>query len=545
MSRFQQSVSVILTIGLFCVGLFAQTTNSQDRVNDREITNINRQLAVKLDDFRNSLNYDINQGNVNQNDEKQINDYFRSLKNNFRDFQENFNNQRDSAADVIKVLDSAKNVNDYISRLRISAYPLNDWKAIRNLCDKLSLNYYLTWSWKDGLRENRNNSNANVSDSGLTGTYKLDVSRSEDINEIANQAMSNSTAQNRDEARQDLVEKLESPDQLTIDLQNNQVILASTLTDQVTVSTNGTVRTENLPDGSTLNIRASLRGEELTVSTVGGTNDYSVIFTPIDNGQALKVTRRVTTDYLSQTVFAESIFTKTDAVARFDIYDNSNVNSTNTGINNPNNYPNNNPSNNGGNNNPTRTTGNNPPVVSQSRTGQFIVPSGTIITGLLENLITTKVSQNNDRFKLRVQAPSQFRGAVIEGYISGINRSGKVTGRSSLTLNFETIILPNGQAYDFAGFLQSITDPNGKTVKVDTEGNAKGDDQSKTTAIRSGIGAGLGAIIGAIASGGKGAAIGAIIGGGAGAGSVIVQGNQDLEIKEGSSISIQSSSPNR
>ena len=80
MSKFQQSVSVILTIGLFCVGLFAQTTNSQDRVNDREITNINRQLAVKLDDFRNSLNYDINQGNVNQNDEKQINDYFRSLK---------------------------------------------------------------------------------------------------------------------------------------------------------------------------------------------------------------------------------------------------------------------------------------------------------------------------------------------------------------------------------------------------------------------------------------------------------------------------------
>ena len=545
MSRFQQSVSVILTIGLFCVGLFAQTTNSQDRVNDREITNINRQLAVKLDDFRNSLNYDINQGNVNQNDEKQINDYFRSLKNNFRDFQENFNNQRDSAADVIKVLDSAKNVNDYISRLRISAYPQNDWKAIRNLCDKLSLNYYLTWSWKDGLRENRNNSNANVSDSGLTGTYKLDVSRSEDINEIANQAMSNSTAQNRDEARQDLVEKLESPEQLTIDLQNNQVILASTLTDQVTVSTNGTVRTENLPDGSTLNIRASLRGEELTVSTVGGTNDYSVIFTPIDNGQSLKVTRRVTTDYLSQTVFAESIFTKTDAVARFDIYDNSNVNSTNTGVNNPNNYPNNNPSNNGGNNNPTRTTGNNPPVVSQSRTGQFIVPSGTIITGLLDNLITTKVSQNNDRFKLRVQSPSQFRGAVIEGYISGINRSGKVTGRSSLTLNFETIILPNGQAYDFAGFLQSITDPSGKTVKVDTEGNAKGDDQSKTTAIRSGIGAGLGAIIGAIASGGKGAAIGAIIGGGAGAGSVIVQGNQDLEIKEGSSISIQSSSPNR
>jgi hypothetical protein len=540
MSRFQQSVSAILTIGLLCIGLFAQT-NNQDRVNDREISSINRQMAVKLDDFRNSLNYEINQGNVNQNDEKQ---------NSFRNFQENFNSQRDSADDVVRVLDAAKNVNDYISRLRISAYPLNDWKAIRNLCDKLSLNYYLTWSWKDGLRENRTpNSNADLSNSGLTGTYQLDVSRSEDINEIANQAINTSTtAQNRDEARQDLIEKLESPEQLTIELQNNQVILASTLTDQITVSTNGSVRTENLPDGSTLNIRANLRGEELVVSTVGGNNDYTVTFTPIDNGQALKVTRRVTTDYLSQTVFAESIFTKTEAVAKFDIYDNPNGNPSNTGGNPPNNYPTNtgnNQPNNSGNNNPPRTTGNTPPVVTQNRTGQFIVPSGTIITGLLENYITTKVSQNNDRFKIRVQGPTQFRGAVVEGYITGINRSGKVTGRSSLTLNFETIIMPNGQTYDFAGFLQSVTDPTGKTVKVDTEGNAKGDDQSKTTAIRSGIGAGVGAIIGAIAGGGKGAAIGAIIGGGAGAGSVIAQGKEDLELKEGTSISIQSSSPNR
>ncbi len=93
--------------------------------------------------------------------------------------------------------------------------------------------------------------------------------------------------------------------------------------------------------------------------------------------------------------------------------------------------------------------------------------------------------------------------------------------------------------------VQSVTDENGKTVKVDTEGTAKGDSQTKETVKRGGIGAGVGAIIGAIAGGGKGAAIGAILGGGAGAGSVVLQGKDDLQLKAGSSVTVQASAPNR
>ena len=52
-------------------------------------------------------------------------------------------------------------------------------------------------------------------------------------------------------------------------------------------------------------------------------------------------------------------------------------------------------------------------------------------------------------------------------------------------------------------------------------------------------------LIGAIAGGAKGAAIGAVIGGGAGAGSVVLQGKDDLRIKAGSQITVQSSSPLR
>ena len=88
---------------------------------------------------------------------------------------------------------------------------------------------------------------------------------------------------------------------------------------------------------------------------------------------------------------------------------------------------------------------------------------------------------------MTVQAPNEYRGAIVEGYLSGINRSGKITGRSQITFNFERIKLANGQTYDFAGFLQSVTDENGKTVKVDSEGTAQGKDQTKETVTRSGI----------------------------------------------------------
>jgi hypothetical protein len=524
MNRHRNVFSAILTFGLIFFASLAQVSAQRTQVNEREVRNILRQLTVKLDDFQYNLDYELRQNSAaNQTDEEDLRNSLDELQTGVNNFQNKFTRRRDSQTDVSQLLSSAETVTDNLSRLRISQKLQRDWTSTRQLLDQLANNYGV----RGGDSNNDNNSqlpdnqyptqttrNNNFS-YGLTGTYQLDVSRSENARDVAERAITNNTStQNRDEARRDLEEKLEAPERLAIDVKGNQVTLASTLASQVTVTADGRDRTETLADGRTLRIRTTLRGQELTVSSVGGSNDYTVTFTSIENGKSLKVTRRVTTDYLNQTVFAESVYTKTDATARYDIY-NTNTNTTL------------------------------PPTTTQGRTGEFIVPNGTIIVGNLENDITTKVSQNNDRFRMTVSAPNQFRGAVIEGYISGINRSGKVSGRSQITFNFERIIMPDGKTYDFAGFLQSVTDANGKTVKIDTEGAAKGDSQTKETVKRGSIGAGLGAIIGAIAGGGKGAAIGAIIGGGAGAGSVYAQGRDDLELKAGSSITVQASSPIR
>ena len=122
-----------------------------------------------------------------------------------------------------------------------------------------------------------------------------------------------------------------------------------------------------------------------------------------------------------------------------------------------------------------------PPIdqeISLSRTERFFRELWTA-------RVDTSVSQNNDKFRMTVESPNEFRGAVVDGYLTGIDRSGKITGDLEVTFNFQTIRLRNGQTYDFAGNLQTVTDENGKTVKIDDEGVAKGDSQTKETIKRS------------------------------------------------------------
>jgi hypothetical protein len=139
----------------------------------------------------------------------------------------------------------------------------------------------------------------------------------------------------------------------------------------------------------------------------------------------------------------------------------------------------------------------------------------------------------------------QYEGAIIEGTVATVDQGGKLTGRSGMTLDFDTIRLRNGQTYKFAGLLTSVRTLNGDTVKVDNEGSAQGDNQTTQTVTRAGIGTAIGAIIGAVAGGGKGAAIGAVIGAAGGAGSVYVTGKDNLDLPAGTELIIRSSAPGR
>lgn len=536
MRRFQNGVTLIAFIGLLVLG-FAGRADAQ-RPNSKEVRDLVRSINSKIDDFRYKLTYRLQSSSADRQETAKVTAELRDLQDKVRLFEENMNQRRENRNDVNDILAAAVNIDGYMSNSRQYRALENDWSSIRNLLERLSANYGVTPDWT-GQNNDFPDTDQDVSSSpgrpgsdqiGLRGTYQIDAARSESTADI----IANTNVGSTD--KQDLESKLDAPEQIAIDISGNQVTLASSKASPVSFVADGSEKTER-SGNRTVRVRATLRGNSLTITSLGGETDYTITFVSEDNGKSMKVTRRITTNYLKETVFAESIYNKTSPVGGLGIQGSSPANNDTYSSNDPNDVPT-------SNNQSTISTGRNP-VITQPRVGEFVVPNGTIITGVLENEINTKVSQNNDRFRMTVQTPMEYRGAVIEGYISGVGRSGRVTGRSNITFNFERITLRNGQSYDFAGFLQNVKDQNGKVVLVDSEGTAQGGSQTRQTATRGGIGAGIGAIIGAIAGGGTGAAIGAIIGGGAGVGSVIYQGRGDIRLMQGSVITVQSSSPIR
>ena len=546
--------------------------NAQRR-NERQIRDLVRSLNAQIDDFQYGLDYQLKSTSTPRQMVDDVHQSIRNLQTKVDDLEENLNNQKDNRDDVYGIIQAAKDVDALLAANPQNQRIDTNWNAVRATINSLASNYGVKSDWdnydpaysdntndQDGTtitqttrNGNRRTSQTTTTQSGssvriippvtsrrppsysqpmprttapatssnstLTGTYRIDSARSEKVADV----LSNTNIAS--DKRRDLESKLDAPEQIAIDVRGNEVTLASSKAPPVSFVADGSEKTEQ-ENGRTVRLKATLRGDELTLTSLGGETDYTVTFVPESNGRTLKVTRRITTDYLEETVFAESLYNKTDDVAGLGIVPSSDSDTAGYSSNDPNDRP-----------------GANAPV-GQSRVGEFIVPSGTIVSGFLDTSIDTKVTQNNDRFKLTVQSPDAFRGATIEGFVTGVGRSGRVSGRSNLTLNFETITLRNGERYDFAGYLQSLKDHTGKVVKIDPEGTVKGGSQTKQTAKRGGIGAGIGAIIGAIAGGGTGAAIGAVIGGGAGAGSVLVQGRDDLQLMKGSLITIQSTSPN-
>lgn len=523
------AVLVLMTTGLVVVQAEGQ------RRNEREIRDIVRSLNSKIDDFRSNLANQLKSSAADPQERDDIESELRDLEEKLDVFQENVKEGRENRDDVSELLESARNVDQFLSISRQNRKLETDWTSIRGLLDRLANRY--------GVIPGRNDNNSNVADSGgdprntqvftqplastlgnpLTGTYRLDASKSENIANIVSNSNVNGAQ------RQDLAGKLEAPEQIAIDLRGNQVTLASSKAPPITFEADGREKTETF-GSNTLRVRATLRGQELTISSLGGETDYTVTFSPSGDGRTLKVTRRITTDYLGETVFAESFYDKTDPVALLGVDKNPTANAPDNGA-----YSSNDSID-------GSTSDRDAPAPSLGRIGETIVPNGTIVTTVLDSEINTRTSRDKERFRMTVQSPDAYRGAIIEGYISGVRRSGQVSGRSNIAFNFERITLRDGKTYDFAGALQSIKDNSGRTVKVDTESMAKGDSQTKNTAVRGGIGAGIGAIIGAIVDGGRGAAIGAVIGGGAGAGSVIFQGPDDIRLMKGSTITLQASS---
>src|SRR5436309_5748546 len=499
-------------LSIICILAAAIVSQAQRQQSYRGTYQSGRQLVSRIENR--STNFMNAVQSASTNDRYAGKDDIAVLARDYdsavRRLSNNFARRRSTALDVQDVLTRANRIDNFLRQKPLDARTQNIWSNIRVDLNQLARTYNVSWPQTTGTYPPYGNppygSPGRVANR-LTGTFRLDMSRSDDARAAADRATRNLAPSARARVREIVAQRLQAPDQIALDVRERTVTIASTRAAQITFDADGRERVETNANGRTVRSRATLNGDQLTVSTTGDRgNDFSVTFDPVGNGQQLNVTRRVYVPGLDQAVTVQSTYDKTSDVAQFNIYS-------------PQNYPGN---------------------VS---TGSFVIPDGTRVIAVLDDRLSTRTAAVGDRFTLRVTEPAEFDGATIEAHISQVERSGRLTGRSQMTLNFDSIRLRDGRSYSFAGLIESVRNANGEVVRVDTEGTVRDTSQTTKTEQRAAIGTAVGAIIGAIAGGGKGAAIGAILGAGGGAGSVYVQGRNELDLERGTEITIRAGAP--
>ena len=481
-------------------------------LNDFQMRQLIDRLNVRSATFSRNLRNDLNRANTNDRypvDEvrRQLNDFEMALVQ----LRNRVNSRRSTSSDARNVLDRAAYLNNFLADRQLSYQTENNWSAMRTDLEQLASAFNIAWNWSNyprgGDRYPGNGGYGNRAN--LTGTFRLNSARGDDVRRAVDNATRNLSLAERQRVYDSLLRRLDPPQMLAIDRRGNSVTIASTRAQQINFVADGRDQVETTSQGRQVRVRATLSGDTLTINRTGErANDFTVTFDPTPGGRELLVTRTLYSDRITQPVIVRTYYDRTSDVAELNIYDTNREDSNVGGV-----------------------------------TGTFAIPSGTELVAVLNNDLTTQNAHEGDRFTMTVRSPGQYEGATIEGQVTSIDRSGRISGRSEMTMDFDTIRLRDGRSYRFAGILESVRTPNGDVVRVDNEGAVRDSDQTNKTVQRTAIGTAVGAIIGAIAGGGKGAAIGAIVGAGAGAGSVYVQGRNDLDLNAGTEVTVRATGP--
>ncbi|MFL6416439.1 MAG: hypothetical protein ACJ74Y_12320 [Bryobacteraceae bacterium] len=179
----------------------------------------------------------------------------------------------------------------------------------------------------------------------------------------------------------------------------------------------------------------------------------------------------------------------------------------------------------------TAPPSNNPPPAASSATSSYpqqtangnpsvSVPPGTQIVVRLIDPVNSDLDHLGQTYRVSLDEPVVVdgqtvipRGADAVAFLIDSQHSGKIQGRTSLTLDLKTVTV-NGRQYDVT------------TTGVSQASQGRGE---RSTKVIGGTAA-LGAIIGAIAGGGKGAAIGAGSGAAAGTAAQVMTSGQKVKI---------------
>ena len=478
--------------------------------NEAQLRALIQRIENKTDTYKNRMGNALDRSAYDgRPEEREIMDYISEFENATNRLRDRFNNRQSTGADATEVLNRGLYIDRFMTRNAFTRPAESQWVTLRNDLNTLASVYRVSWNWNMPLPTYPGTPTGNGPGrtAALSGTYRLNTSRSDNVANIITTSVSSYETSRRDQLRRNLERRLASPEMIAINANGREIEMATSSSNRVSFTADGTARTETNPRGRTVTTTVRLNRRDLEVNYTGDRmNDFYVTFSP--SGDQLVVTKRIYIENQNQTVTVRSVYDR--------VSDNADWTAVNAGT----------VSNGGG----------------QTGAYDFYIPNGTSLNATLNSNVTTRGTQIGDHFTMTVNSPGQYRGAIIDGHIAEARSSQTYSGRARISMEFDTISM-NGRTYRFAGVIDSVTAANGDRITVNNEGAIRDSNQTTQAVTRAGIGAVIGGIIGAIAGGGSGAAIGAGVGAGVGAGSVLITGRDTIDLTSGSTFNITAYAP--
>jgi hypothetical protein len=145
------------------------------------------------------------------------------------------------------------------------------------------------------------------------------------------------------------------------------------------------------------------------------------------------------------------------------------------------------------------------------------VPAGTALMVKLETTLATFSNKAGDPFQARLSQPVVLNGktlipvgAVVEGRVTRVSEPRRISGKPTIGILPEALILPTGERF----FLDAtLVDTNaGRDTDVNQEGEFKGSGHDRHDQMETGGGAAGGMLIGGLIGGPPGILIGGAVG---------------------------------
>ena len=354
----------------------------------------------------------------------------------------------------------------------------------------------------------------------MSGTYDLESTRGGNPQRAAENATRSLPPGQRDRAYQALLARLEPPRRLSIDREGRLISIASDRGPRAAFDADGRTYNDRDQGGRMISTRADVYGDRLGIDVGGGSrgSSFSVTFESLNNGENLRVTRRLDDPDLARPVSFQSYYRRFSREARWDVYDDGPGFGRGRG----------NARGRGDDGRGAGWVGWNPADTN--------VPDGMHLVATLDTPLSMRNSRDGEAFTMTVRGPAEFQDARIHGVISRVRAARG--DDMDMRVEFQRIDV-RGRSMDFDAVLNTVRLPGGKVLRVNSDGEVRENSTAET--VRNGaVGVAIGAVIGALAGGGKGAAIGAAVGGAGGV--ILSQGDEQLDLPRGAEVTLTAQS---